>query len=78
MSALPPVPPTTSSFFRVSSNLVTPLVCQATQTLTSLFALPIQLNLVESKLAPGMPNSESNAIPRATVPMTVPSFGATL
>jgi hypothetical protein len=38
------LPPTTSSLLRRSSNLAMPVVCQATQTLTSLLALPIQVN----------------------------------
>ena len=39
------LPPTISSFVKVSSRRVTPLDFQATQTLTSLFALPIHVNL---------------------------------
>ena len=62
----------------MSSNLVTPLVCQATQMLTSLLALPIQVNLVASNCALGLPSSMSKPVPRPMMPNVVPSFGPTL
>ena len=55
-----------------------PLVFQATQMLTSLLALPIQVNLSAWNWAPLEPSSGSNAVPRPMVPIAVPSFGATL
>ena len=52
------------SLISASSSLVMPLVCQATQMLTSLLALPIQVNLLASNWAPLEPSSGSNAVPR--------------
>ena len=46
---------------QLSSNLVMPEVCQLTHTLTSLFMLPIQRNLVGSNFAASMPSIGSNA-----------------
>ena len=48
----------------------------ATQTLTSLFALPIQENFEASYCAPGASSSGSNAAPRLVAPITLPSRGA--
>jgi hypothetical protein len=59
----------------MSSNLVMPLVCQATQMLTSLLALPIQVNLVASNCAALLPSSGSKPVPRPMMPNAVPSFG---
>ena len=53
-----------------------PLLPQAAQTLTSSLALPIQPNSVALNLAPGVPSSGSNAMPRPMVPKTLPSRGA--
>jgi hypothetical protein len=61
-----------------SSNVAKPAVCQATHTLTSSLALPIQLNLVPSNWAPGWPSRGSSAVPRPMVPKAVPSLGAAL
>ena len=59
----------------MSSNLVMPLVFQATQMLTSLLALPIQVNLVASNCAALLPSSGSKPVPRPMMPKAVPSFG---
>ncbi len=67
-----------SSFVITSSQLVTPDVCQATQTLTSSLALPTQVNFGASYCAVLLPSSGSNAMPRLVAPIAVPSFGATL
>ena len=72
------VPPTISSLVSMSSNLVMPLVFQATQMLTSLLALPIQVNLVASNCAALLPSSGSKPVPRPMMPKAVPSFGPTL
>ena len=58
--------------------MLIPLFSQATQTLTSLLALPIQVNLVASYCALFLPSSGSNAAPRLFAPITVPSLGAAL
>ena len=50
-------------------------VFQLMQTVTSLVMLPSQVNFRASKFA--WPISAAPAMPRANVPMTVPSFGAT-
>ena len=61
------------------AQLLTALVCQKAQTDTSFEMLPIQLNLVASKAVPfAWPSSGSNTIPRANVPMNVPSLRAAL
>ena len=78
MSADELVPPTTSSLVIMSSNLVMPLPAQATQMLTSLFALPIQVNLLASNWALVLPSSGSKPVPRPMMPMAEPSLGATL
>ena len=78
MSAAWPVPPTISSFVITSSSLVMPLPFQATQTLTSLLALPIQVNLSAWNCAPLEPSSGSKAVPRPMVAIAVPSFEPTL
>ena len=44
--------------------------------LTSLLALPIQVNLVASNCAFGLPSSWSKPVPRPMMPKAVPSFGA--
>ena len=49
----------------------------ATQTLTSLLALPIQLNFCASKASPWPISSGSKAMPRPIVPIAEPSCGAT-
>ena len=49
----------------------------ATQTLTSLLALPIQVNFEPSNWAPFWPRMGSKPVPRPIVPNTLPSFGAT-
>ena len=47
--------------------------------LTSLLALPIQLNWVGSKLVPPcVPIKDANGAARLVVPNTVPSLGAAL
>ena len=49
------------------------------QVLTSLLALPIQLNWVGSKLVPPcVPIKDANGAARLVVPNTVPSLGAAL
>ena len=73
-----PVPPISNSLRMRSSKVAKPEVCQATHTLTSSLALPIQLNLVPSNWAPGWPSSGSSAVPRPMVPKAVPSLGAAL
>ena len=78
MSAAAPVPPTISSFVIVSSNLVIPLPFQATQMLTSLLALPTQVNLSAWNWAPFEPSSGSKPVPRPMVASTVPSLAPTL
>ena len=78
MSAAWPVPPTISSLLSVSSSLLMPLPFQATQTLTSLLALPIQVNLSAWNWAPLEPSSGSKPVPRPMVPIAVPSLGPTL
>ena len=78
MSAEVPVPPTMSSLVSMSSNVLMPLVFQATQMLTSLLALPIQVNLVASNCAALLPSSGSKPVPRPMMPKAVPSFGPTL
>ena len=55
-----------------------PLVFEATQMLTSLLALPIQVNLSALNCAALEPSSGSNAVPRPMVAITVPSLAATL
>ena len=55
-----------------------PLVFQATQMLTSLLALPIQVNLVASNCAALLPSSGSKPVPRPMMPKAVPSLGPTL
>ena len=62
----------------MSSNFLIGLVFQATQTLTSLLALPIQVYLVASNFAALLPSSGSKPVPRPMMPNAVPSFGATL
>ena len=52
-------------------------VCQTSQTLVSLLALPSQLNFSTSKW-PSTPISGSNGMPRWMVAIAVPSLGATL
>ena len=51
--------------------------CQVTQTLSSSVPLPSQVNFVASNCVALVPISGSMARPRAKVPSTVPSFGAT-
>jgi len=50
----------------------------ATQTDVSLLTLPIQVKRRESNLAASVPSSGSIDMPRPTIPMVVPSLGATL
>jgi hypothetical protein len=76
VSSAAPVDPIVSGLSNSSSNLVMPDLAEATQTLTSLLALPIQENFEASNRAPVSPSSGSNAAPRLVAPMTVPSFGA--
>ena len=71
-----PVEPIVSGFSSRSSNFVKPDDLEATQTLTSLLALPIQENFEASNCAPVSPSRGSNAAPRLVAPMTEPSFGA--
>ena len=78
MSSPTPVEPTASGFSMRSVNLPIPLFSQATQTLTSLLALPIQVNRVASYCAPFWPSRGSNAAPRLLAPSAVPSLGAAL
>ena len=59
-----------------SSNLLTPDVCQDTQTLTSSLALPIQVNFEASYCAALLPSSGSKATLRLVAPSAVPSRGA--
>src|SRR6185312_2837185 len=72
------VPPTTSSLVSRSSNLVMPLVRQATQIETSLLALPIQVNFGPSNCALALLSRGSKPVPRPMMPIAEPSFGATL
>ena len=74
---LGPLVPTTISRVLTSSRLRIGEVCQATQTLVSLLALPIQLTLSASKRL-STPISGSKASARWAVAMAVPSRGATL
>ena len=76
MSSAAPVEPIVNGFSSKSANFVNPDEAEATQTLTSLLALPIQENFEASNRAPVSPRSGSNAAPRLVAPMTVPSFGA--
>ena len=77
VSALVPVPPTVSSLVYRSSNLVMPEPFMATQTLTSLLALPSQVNFVASNCVALADQQRVDAMPRPMVPIAVPSFGAT-
>src|ERR1051326_2226883 len=78
VSALVEVPPTVISLVNRSSNVLIPDVAfHATHTLTSLLALPIQVNLVPSNCAPFTPRIGSKPVPRPIVPITPPSLGAT-
>ena len=78
MSAAAPVPPTISSLLSVSSNFAIPLPFQATQMLTSLLALPTQVNLSAWNWAALEPSIGSNPVPRPMMPSTVPSLAPTL
>jgi len=53
-------------------------VCQAVQRLVSLLRLPSHENWRASNCVPTPESNGSIAIPRPKVPMTLPSFGATL
>ena len=78
VSAPGPVPPTIISLVRKSSSVWIGDSCQATQTLTSLLALPSQVNLEASNFAFLLPNRGSMGMPRPKVAMAVPSLGRVL
>ena len=48
------------------------------QTLVSVVGVPSQVSLSGSKRAPAMPLIGPSGASRATMPITLPSFGATL
>jgi hypothetical protein len=70
------LPPMVNSRANISSQVFTFEVCQVPQTLLSLVIVPIQENLVASKGA--LFSSGSVIMPRLTLPICVPSFGAML
>ena len=76
MSSPAPVDPMVRGFSNNSSNFVNPDATEATQTLTSLLALPIQENFDASNRAPVSLSSGSKAAPRLVAPITVPSLSA--
>jgi hypothetical protein len=75
VSSPAPVDPMVRGFSNNSSNFVNPDATEATQTLTSLLALPIQENFDASNRAPVSLSSGSKA-PRLVAPITAPSLGA--
>ena len=67
--------PVMSCDLNTSSRVLTFWVFHETHTLTELFRLPSQLNLVASYLAPLTPNSGWVGTARLMPPITVPSLG---
>ena len=72
---LGPTAPTVIPLVRKSSSVLRPVVCQVTQVVTSLLALPIQVSLVASNSMPfsGYING-SKIVPRSTIPSAEPSL----
>src|SRR6266576_1830243 len=74
-----PEPPTFQGLVFMSCQVLMPEAAQKTQTEGSSVTLPTQVNLVASNCSPTVrPKSFSIGMPRANVPNTVPSLGATL
>src|SRR5262245_9481580 len=71
-------PPTISSVANTSVTVFTAAVCQATHTLFSMLALPIQLNRSGSNRAFWLPSSGSSAAVRAVMANSDPSRAALL
>jgi hypothetical protein len=75
----PPVPPQNSPPLDLtSSSVARPAALHAMVTRLSTVGLPIQLNLAASKRMPGSCSAWSIAELCTSVPIAVPSFGATL
>ena len=72
------MPDSFDSVFSASANVFTGEVCQRNTMFTSESMRPIQLNSALLKRTPCAPTFSSSGAVGAPMPMTVPSFGATL